>query len=101
MLPSENAPAAVGMREPLLLRDQLLYRGTGGVALDESSLVVEALERCQLFLTRELRALDRRLQHPNRLIVDPKCVSGAGSRCPRRVRDDQNASKTRRLETYS
>jgi hypothetical protein len=52
--------------------DQLLYRRTGGVALDESSRVVEALERGQLFLTSELRALDRRLQHLNRLIVDPK-----------------------------
>ena len=72
MLPSENAPAAVGMREPLLLCDQLFYRGTGGVAFDESSLVVEALERCQLFLTPELRALDRRFQHMDRLIVDPK-----------------------------
>jgi hypothetical protein len=57
---------------PSLLCDQLLYRRTGGVALDESSLVVEALERGQLFLTFELRALDRRLQHLNRLIVDPK-----------------------------
>ena len=42
------------------------------MALDESSLVVEALERCQLFLTPELRALDRRFQHMDRLIVDPK-----------------------------
>jgi hypothetical protein len=61
MLPSENAPAAVGMGEPLLLCDQLLYRRTGGVALNESSLVIEALERCQLFLTSELRVFDRRL----------------------------------------
>ena len=42
------------------------------MALDESSLVVEALERGQLFLTPELRALDRRFQHMDRLIVDPK-----------------------------
>ena len=71
-LPSENAPAAVGMGEPSLLCYQLLYRRTGGVALDESSLVVEAFERSQLFPAAELRALDRRLQHSNCLIVNPK-----------------------------
>jgi hypothetical protein len=50
------------MGEPSLLCYQLLYRRTGGVALDESSLVVEAFERGQLFPAAELRALDRRLQ---------------------------------------
>ena len=60
-LPSENAPASIGMGEPSLLCDQLLYRTARGVALDESSLVVEPLQRGLLFLTSELRALDRRL----------------------------------------
>ena len=60
------------MGEPSLLCYQLLYRRTGGVALDESSLVVEAFERGQLFPAAELRALDRRLQHSNCLIVNPK-----------------------------
>ena len=41
------------------------------MALDESSLVVEAFERSQLFPAAELRALDRRLQHSNCLIVNP------------------------------
>jgi len=45
MLPSKNAPASIGMGEPSLLCNQLFYRRTGGVALDESSLVVEAFER--------------------------------------------------------
>ena len=42
------------------------------MALEKSSLVVEPLERGELFLTPELCTLDRRLQHVNRLIVDPK-----------------------------
>jgi hypothetical protein len=39
---------------------------------DVSSLVIEPLECGQFFVTSALRALNRRLQHPNRLIVDPK-----------------------------
>jgi len=42
------------------------------MALDGSSLVVEPLKRGQLFLAAEFRALGRRLQHSNRLIVNPK-----------------------------
>ena len=42
------------------------------MALDISSLLIEPLQRGQIFFTTELRALDRRLQHLNRLIVDPK-----------------------------
>jgi hypothetical protein len=59
-LPSENAPAAEGMRELSLLRDQLFDRRIRGLALDISRLLVEPLQRGQLFLTTKLRALDSR-----------------------------------------
>src|SRR6516225_4795424 len=42
------------------------------MAFYEPRLVVEPLERCELFLTSELRVLHCRFQHLDGLIVDPK-----------------------------
>ena len=41
------------------------------MAIDEPSLVVEPLERGGLFFPSELRVLDCRFQHLDRLIIDP------------------------------
>ena len=54
-LPSENAPACIGMGETSFFCNQRFHKRAWRMAIDEPSLVVEPLQRGELFLPSEPR----------------------------------------------
>ena len=71
-LPSEHAATAVFMRVLALLRDHVLHGRAPAVAFESPRLVVEALERAELFFLSELCVADGGLENPDGLIIDAK-----------------------------
>ena len=69
-LPSEDAAAGEGVREPSLFRDHLWHGWAVGAAFDPPGFVVEPLDRGEPFVVSELRLLHRCLQHLDRLVID-------------------------------
>src|SRR5947209_7667996 len=67
---AEYTAPAVEMRALALLRDQLLDRWTFGELLQLPRLIVEPLERIELFALAELRFAHRRFEHTDRLVIN-------------------------------
>src|SRR5271165_282602 len=67
-LPSEDAAATVGVRAVPLFGDQLFDGWACGGALEPPGLLVQALDRPELFVAAELGAVHRGFEHLDRLV---------------------------------
>ena len=91
-LPSKNAAAAKGMREPPLLGDQIRQGRSGRASFDPPGLVVEPLDRSEDVVPPEPGLLHRRLHDVDRLVIDPErdregmaVLAAMGERKARRI----------------